>query len=543
MGVDFYMAENPMDRWLAEYPHHDFIDWLQFHILEWHSWRSAGVKRRKKLLAILPRFSGKTFMCTRTTNLWFPLLDRDLSLFIGSETHRKAMEWFAPIPEILKGGGGTYPWFSWLYGTWYDKDRAWEKAKIVHAYRLNTAIPQPSYGTWGVEGGIVGYHPDGGWLDDPLSESKIAESGTWIETVVRAVAQLTPAFRTDSIFGMALTRKADNDVAGKVIEKEGIKSWTGHPSNDIRYKVKPTGQWDIYHLQARDPETRQSILPQWTTQALDDYEGSDPSGFAGEMMNTPGTGEHMPLDIDDVEKLWVNLDEIPERMTVTFHFDTSFKNAKRIQEGDWNVITVGGHDPTGNGTVYFLEGVGSKRWDVNEFLRQLIILIQKYQAAGHRIYGMTDEQETGGKTGAWKALLTNYFHGHGIPLPRLFYQKRGSKAKIARIVDAAAFWADGHVKLVRGATNVELLVDQMLRIGKSSHDDWADAFSDVFADEIYRPMKLLKGAPKKNMPYRPGDEYLKSGYNPKTADETRDLYDFQTNKLDKDPSEPDSWPY
>jgi hypothetical protein len=33
------------------------------------------------------------------------------------------------------------------------------------------------------------------------------------------------------------------------------------------------------------------------------------------------------------------------------------------------------------------------------------------------------------------------------------------------------------------------LVDQMLRIGTSAHDDWADAGSDVFHPEIYTPTR------------------------------------------------------
>lgn len=526
MGVSFYMKDQPHDNWFTEEFHKPVCDWVERHVREWYTSRKAGKKFRKKLALLMPRFTGKSFIATKSSTLYLGLLDPDLAIFIGSEIAKKASGWLNSVKEVLTGTDG-YSWFTWLYGNWEDKDRKWTNSEVVHAWRKNLSKTEPSYGIWGIETGITGMHPDAGWLDDPLSEDKIKESGTWIATVNSAVGSLRPAFRTDSFLGIAFTRKRDDDVAGTFFKKEGIASWTGHPCPDSRFEdyISPKGEWDVYFMQARHPDSGLSVHPLWTTDALDQYEDSNAFEFASEMMNSPGTGEHMALTAAHIENLWIRDDELPRQLTYTIHFDTAFKNPKNMARGDESVMEVWGHDPRGNGDVYYIEGYGSNKWNHDHFTEEFIKILQRYKKEGKRIFCITDELETGGKAGLWEAHLINSAHDAGLRLPRMVTMKRGNRQKTRRIIEAASFWADGHVKLVENAPGVKHLVSQMIRIGVSKHDDWSDAASDVFATEVYRPMLLRRGGDSSTMPVRPGDEILKSGIPPRNADELRNFYD------------------
>lgn len=538
MGVEFYMLDQPQDRWFTADFHQPICDWIDFHIQDWFTKRQQGLKYRKKIALLIPRFTGKSFIATKSSTLYMALLDPDLAIFIGSEVVKKAAGWLNSVKEVLTGTDG-YSWFSYLYGNWEDKDRRWSNSEVVHAYRRNLSRTEPSFGVWGVETGITGFHPDVGWMDDPLSEDKIKENGTWVGSVNSAIRALRPAFRTDSFLGIAFTRKRDDDVAGKVIiDSEGVKSWTGHPCPDELVKPRKSGEWDVYFLQARDPITGESIHPLWPTAELDRYEDTSPAEFASEMMNQPGTGEHMALTDAQIAQCYINEDELPSQLTYTIHFDTAFKRPQSIGKGDESVIIVFGHDPRGNGDIYYIEGYGSQKWTHDEFTAEFVKILQRYSKERKRIFCVTDELEGWGKVGLWKSHLTNAAHDVGLRLPKFLQLPRGSSKKASRLMEAASFWADGHVKLVRGAPGVKNLVHQMLRIGYSKKDDWADAASDVFANEVYRPMLLRQSTSSTYIhPIRPGDEILRAHSMPQNVEELRNIYDLE----DPTNQNEDSW--
>jgi phage terminase large subunit-like protein len=234
-------------------------------------------------------------------------------------------------------------------------------------------------------------------------------------------------------------------------------------------------------------------------------------------------------------------------MTYTIHIDTAFKSLESIARGDDSVIQVWGHDPEGKGLVYYIEGWGDNKMRVETFTEKLIDIILRYRKEDKRIFKITDEQETGGKIGTWEAVLRNACHDKKIPLPggKLCVMKRGNKAKTRRILEAAAFWVEGHVKLVKGAPGVKKLISQMLRIGYSKHDDYADAASDVFAPEIYKTMRLHNRNTEEGVvPLRPGDELLRNGLMPQNTTELRSMYDAAA-RLDREQYSisTDNWPF
>jgi hypothetical protein len=132
----------------------------------------------------------------------------------------------------------------------------------------------------------------------------------------------------------------------------------------------------------------------------------------------------------------------------------------------------------------------------------------------------------GGKTGAWTNWLQSAFHGAGLVLPPIIQLGRTRSRKHIRIQEAAGFWVDGHVRLVRGAPGVQKLIAQMVRAGISSHDDWADAAADVFAPDVYQPMlnPSLGTGDEGGWPAQPGDDILGRRL---TNDAVRQIYDFQ----------------
>jgi hypothetical protein len=509
-GAHWYMRANAHDRWVTERLHKPICDWLQTHVEDWERRRLSGEKRRTKLALVIPRSYGKTVIATKALPLWVQLRNPDLATYIGSETVEKAIDFLRPVKSVLDGSD-PFARFTHLYGNWFSPERLWTNRTVVHAVRTAVGRSEPSFDTWGVEQGITGAHPDWGIFDDPISEEKLKESGAWIDAVNNAMAALRPAFRTDSFFMLVCTRYRDNDAVGKALSEEGVRSWTGMQVPEEKFQPRDDGEWDVYFLQALDTVGVSTFPEMWPTEELRRYEKSKPIFFAAQMMNDPASGEHMALTMEQVDQLWIEPKDLPSYMQYTLHMDTAFKLPTRAGRGDENVIEVWGHDPRGNGDVYYIEGFGSNTWRIEEFTDELLRLCQRYKRFGKRIRMMTDEREMGGKANTWEMWLRSSFAGAGITMPPLKVLNRSRGKKEVRIREAAGFWVDGHVRIVRGAPGAHKLVSQMVRLGVAAHDDWADAAADVFAPEVYRPMlnpALSGGQDDGAYPIQPGDDIL-----------------------------------
>lgn len=532
-GGQFYMDTHPEDRWIVERVHKPLADWLQAHSAEWHARRLRGEKRRTKLAIVIPRGFGKTVMVTKAFALWNHLRSPDLSTFIGSETLNKAAGFLHPIKEVLTGNDKN-SYFAWLYGDWYDPERQWKTTELVHAWRQKTGKTEPSFYCWGVGTGLTGFHPDMAIMDDPLSEERIKEDGTWIPTVNQAIAAIRPAMRSDSLFCLVGTRYRDNDPIGHFLRAEGVRSWSGMPCPDGRFEVKAEGEWDVYFLDAYD-ENLESILPEvHPTDELRKYENAFPREFAAQMRNNPGVGEHVAItyeqiygDKDGRGSLLVKKEHLPRHLTYTIHCDTAFKEKNFGGTGDESVIIVVGHDPRGNGDVYYLEGHGSPRWRGEEFYDRLVEIIRRIQREGHRIACVTDEDiPQGGKGGTPRIAYESWMVGAGLRrIPPFVLFRRGGKNKEKRIRETFAYWIDGHVKLLDDAPGLREFTDQVIRFEVVEHKDRIDAFSDCFAPDIYKRMTINFDSEEGGGIWAPGDEVLK-GRMPKTEDETRQVYDI-----------------
>jgi hypothetical protein len=465
-----------------------------------------GERRQIYLMVVVHREFGKTMLITKAGQLWLHLHDANLSSYIGSSTVTRAGSFFTPIKEILQNNDPECL-FTWLYGDWFDPRRTWGAESIVHAARKNLARTEPSIGTWGVETGLVGMHPDVGFMDDPVDYEKMATDAQWLQKVNDHLSGLSPVFKADSLFVYTGTRYHDSDPIGEALRHEGavtIDGGMGMPNT----REDPEGKWRVYFRAARDGVGAPTYPENWPEKRLRDYEKKNSMQYAAQLMNSPNSGQHVPLLQEQVDKLWIRRADVPSNLRYSLHIDTAFKSRESMARGDESVMQLWGHSRDGTGDVYYLEGYGSANWRVEDFNNQLVMLLQKLKRERRWPFVLTDEVELGGKIGTWELTIQSWCHHVGLAAPHVELLGRGGRKKVMRLIGAAAYWVDGHVKLVEGAPGVDKLVDQMLRIGTSAHDDWADCASDVFNGKVYIPQSRTGIRDPQPLIRRPWDDEL-----------------------------------
>ncbi len=524
MRYGFGVSRNPRGYWLTERVHKPICDLLELLGRRWLRQRALKKQGRVRFMAIIPRGFGKTVSITKSFPVWLQLHDPNLACVIDSESASKAESFLSSIKALLQGDD-PHALFTWLYGDWKNPDRKWRDSEFTHALRTQTALTEPSFKTASVETGVTGLHPDFLALDDPISQERLREQGNWIQLANNHVAALTPALRTDSFFMVIGTPYTNNDVINTTLAEDGVKEAYGMTMPTSMPAPSEDGKWIVYYLQSRDPVTSESILPEaWTTQELDDYERKKPLDFAAQMQCAPGRGAHMAVSQEVIDELWVNRSECPGHMVYTIHIDTAFKHPKRMARGDETVFQVWGHDINNNtGDAYFMEGYSSNKWQVKDFMERLVAVVQRYRSQMKRIRCITDERLIGDRGTMWEDHLRSSFAAVGQSLPLLYILERGGTRKIVRMREAAGYWTDGHVRLVRKAPGVDRLVRQVMEIGADpAHDDWADCASDVFHPKVYRPM-MSDYQEEPEEPVGPYDGYLKDGTI--TDEGGREMYD------------------
>jgi hypothetical protein len=405
--------------------------------------------------------------------------------------------------------------FTWFYGNWKDKDRTWTRSSIVHKARRALGVTEPSIGTFGVDTGLTGKHPGVVIYDDPITEEKLTtEGGAALRAAVDSLDTIYPALENDSLFILVGTHYREEDPIGTVLSMEGVKSWTGHPSPD---KYKEDGLWRVYFLQARDvsdtatyPKGRPTAPETgWTEVNLEGYERKNAKQYAEQMMGTPGIGGHMELERAQIDKLKIKRADLPKVEYVTIHLDTAFKSDEQRGRGDRNVIGCWLHDIRPTGIVYLDKLEISAEWRSEDFDAHLVNTLHHYRSEGIRVRAITDEREVGGKRGVYLRHLQDVISAANIRIPEIIQLNRAGTKKVIRIREATNFWLDGYVRIVDDIQNYDILVWEMTRIGRSKHDDVADALSDVWIPEIWRGRHQYGSDEQPKLPSQPGDEVLK----------------------------------
>jgi len=524
-GVENYIRTHPANNWLQARVHRPLCDWFEWHVREWL--RSRHIRPvPKKLMVVWPRGFGKTTIITKAGQLWLHVLDPDLSTITDSVTAEKSWDFLKALKDIMAGDDPN-SWFPYLYGNWKDPKRAWKAGFLNHAYRRSLAAEAASMVCSSVEKGITGKHPDALFIDDPIVQEKLVEGLAWIEKVNRHTDAMIPALRSDGLLVATATRYHDTDWLGKYMREEGVRSVSGMKPPYLDFEVSDKGAWELYFLQARD-QLGTPVLPEVSSQEfLDAYERKNPMDFQAQMMNEPGEGEHMPIHRKDIEGMWVSRKDVPGNLRISVHCDTAWKSRKSVGKGDFSVIQVWGHAQDGSGAVYYLFGKRSNRWTPEEFGNNLVQVLQKLKAETKRAFTITDEMAVGGKADVFEGLVWNWCAQAGMVAPPVLLLSRAGTRKEIRIREAAGYWANQKVKLVRDADGVHELVAEMLRIGVSAHDDMADAAADVFHPDVYTPERVFGHGDESPISMKPTDDVLQGSF---TDEAVRRAYDDHVRK-------------
>lgn len=536
LGWNARCSEEGQLNWITKRVHQPWLDWVQSKVLAWKEERKQGIANRWQLVICVPRGFGKSNIVTKALPLWVMLDEPNIATSIGSETHPKSKAFLAPMKQIINGTD-PYSTFSWLYGSWYTPERTWNLEEIVTAYRTSMGTSEASVATFGVETGITSKHPLLVIYDDPVSDEKMVDGGNWNSKALDSLDAIYPALRPDSMFILIGTRYQDDDPIGTSLAVEGVKDWMGHEPTE-KYKE---GIWHVYFRQARDLTDRvefpkgRPLAPEtgWNDEALTRYENRKPQKYSAQMMNDPSTGEHMEITREQIQKLIIKRADVPAIEYVTIHLDTAFKDDQRRERGDRNVIVVWLHSAGLDGIVYLDRVLHSKSWRSEEFDENLIRVMFDLRRRGIRVRAITDETEMGGKRGVYKQHLEQAIAGAGLRLCEILQLNRAGTRKVIRIREAAGYWIDGFVRIPEDAENKDILIEEMLRIGRSKFDDASDAAADVFRPELWRGRQSYNRDEQPGVPVQPGDDVLKASRWKQDIDRlNQDLFPGQFGKLD-----------
>jgi len=533
-GVRPYCQANPSDNWLWEPFHKPLCDWLEEHVKAWEIDRLAGVRRRRKLLVEVFRGAGKsTIGCA--LDLWIQLRNPDVSEVISSYDESKSQEFLSVNKVYMEGKAGHGYFKDWL-GIWRPnlEEREWTRFAIVHMRRTNPAIRDRSMAIASHKTGLTGDRPDVFRYDDPIVRERINLDGQHVRAAKEHLDSVQFAAKSNALEIIYLTPYTEGDVAAKILREEGVASCASTPSplRSTEYKKVKDG-WHVYFCAVRDKNGR-SVLPNiYPESRLEQMERDDPDDFASQMMCRPSEGSHMPLGQKDIDELWI--DDYPSGAAVSIHMDTAFKEKKRLDRGDWNVIQVWAQR---DGVTCYVWGWRDRRANAKEFVDKLVEILKRQKERNEWPFVITDEKSPGGKQTMFEDFLWQALRNAGLPAANLVAMSRGGTTKEGRIRQAVWAWKAKKVRLLRGAPEANELVYEMTHIGTSAFDDMADAAADAVHPEIFRP--YLGPVEAAVVPERPYDQLLWTEPSEWTEDETRLVYDELEAEKDEG-AEEDRW--
>ncbi|HLC22105.1 MAG TPA: hypothetical protein VJM10_08395, partial [Candidatus Methylomirabilis sp.] len=311
----------------------------------------------------------------------------------------------------------------------------------------------------------------------------------------------------DALIVWVGTRYDAKDHFGTAFDEEGVASVEGMPE-ESQLPVSEDGKWHVYFLAGRDKEGKATTPRIWPDKEMESYKKREPLRYAAQVLNDPTESETNPITWKQIRDCVIPQKEVPwSALRYAILCDTAFARAKYRPGKDYSVFIVHGYPRNGSGDVYVVEVHGNPYWRAEDFGKQLVTKVQAYRRQGKTIFAIGDEEESGGKSGAWKISLGNMFADVGQPMPQFYQWNRYSgPKKVARFEAAATFWVDGHVRLVEGAPGIDSLMKQMSQIGQYRinprlHDDFIDAHADAFQPELYQPMRRV---PQQRPPWERG---------------------------------------
>ena len=499
----------------------EYTRWVGEKVLDWHFNRKKQ-KSRKKLMVLVPRECYKTTNITTSLPVWLQLHDPNVSIVIDAAKMRNmADKMLSVVKEHMLGTRPTARLIETFGDNFYNPKRTWNDSAVVSGKRKDMARKDKTIEVTSVDVGATGSHPDLWIWDDPVTRELANE--TWYKACWDHYLGIFPIIRTDGLFVLIMTRYGEGDPCGRIIDEEiapKVMDKYGELPGDFRRnwaKYAHLAGWDVWMDYGRNPEDASELYyPSiWTEQRIEEYERIAPAEFAAQVMNMPGRRADQPLQQEHVDRMWVEFADVPPDVwnNIYLHMDLAWKDSKAYKEGrgDYSVIQVWGRDNAGYS--YYLPIAYRGRHMQEQFGNEFTMIMQ--QLAKHRasVRLMTYDKPKGGMGSSVSTWFRNLCVENKLRCPPILEMTRpGQDVKDDRAMMASRYWIDGTVKLVKGAPYVNFLVDEMLGIGVTRHDDMRDAAADHFHGDLnFQRPRSAGFQPGHEQLSKPWERYFRGG--------------------------------
>ena len=359
-----------------------------------------------------------------------------------------------------------------------------------------------SYLASGIGGSITGEGFNFGLIDDPIKSREEAESPTYQEKIFEWYEQtfLDRQDEIDSVIIYTGTRWNRNDLAGKILQRDGIKEYNGHPPEDgcPEWNGQPNGEWTILSLPA--VMDRDSMEYQHPEDPREEGEALWPSRFPIEFLNQFRANKYnwyskfqqrpRPKGGNEIDRDWFHIvNDFPKgELGVYIRFwDLAGSKKKKKGKGSDNDYAAGALVYKSYANYYILE-VRFKR----STPKKIEQWVRATAAQDHEQYGNV-RQEWEEEPAFGGQFVSDYFSDMLSQYTRAAYRPQGGKEFY---VDLLANKAEtGNVYCLEGSwlyhryDGFNTFFDQVEEWPNGNHDDGLDAA----AKAVYRVDMIGKG--------------------------------------------------
>ena len=402
----------------------------------------------KRLLIAAPRGFAKSMICSVFYVIWSICFKQKKKILIISASEDKSVEFLRTIKFELENNKVLQAFFGNLVGK-----GKWTEGNII----TTTGIEVKARGA---EGQIRGYRPDLIILDDIETEDSVATPDrrnkleTWIFKA--CFNSLTPGGQFVWV-GTVITSFA---LICEHMERNN--GW-----DKRKYQAYKDGIEDEAHC----------LWPElWNHKRLQQQKREIGSSyFASEFMNDPLSDDAAPIKRHSI-RLWENVGDIPSNCTYVIAVDPAYSEDAKADE---KVAVLVGSDSK---NIRYLKHVVNTRASLNDFMNLVINLYE----ANKGVVTAVGVPNSGVEKGFYNSFV-NECMSRNVTIPivelkNVFVSGSGvtSRNKKSRVVAALQpLFEQGRYFIGKHMGQV---IDQLLSIGSSRHDDIVDALT--YAEQL-----------------------------------------------------------
>lgn len=546
LGIDCVYNNEPAVREYHEIIGNEIKDWLK-HRNDKDENGEFVQKVPRYMMVVPPRKTFKTSGVSEVVPVFAACHDPNIVCGIITSDYRKLS---LPIAQNIRDhfdGRSPTSRIKELFGEFHSQGsrRSWAGDAFTIDQRTE-ARRDPTVSTYSVNISATGHHFDVLIIDDPVTREAMRQNADYLSIVQKMWVDLDATMNPNGLVILIGTRYHNADLHGYIFDSEIIpkikelhdgklpEDWSLEDP-EAMYRYGKMAGWTVIFRQAvTNPESDNPIynFPGiWGPDRIarvrrGDRDPDNPEAdeyselfFQCQLQNTPHKRRDNPVKEIHVETARgvpdrYSLSEAPKLGWVDIHCDFAFKSAEAYlaQRGDWTVAHV---VVKRNGLVWRLNGYRGKPTQ-DQFEEELIKLAT--WAKDHwqsRIRFLSYDRLTGQGSGdmstqRWLQGLFRRFSG--LNMPSIMEVAR-TKRKEEYILDTVWAWQNGMIRLCKEAPGNDQLIDQMLNIGYTTHDDDADAFAAAFHPDMYQSAPRV-GAMSDGFEWRTAVDIPRGPYHP-----------------------------